>query len=202
MNAAPIKRAEKKALINRLHGEVISEHEAAQRDMRNAIGHAIRCGLHLIEIKAQLGHGKFGPWCATLPFSYRTAKAYMQVARASNGQRAAHLDDSSIREAIKLASKNPKQKPEGKKRAAHNSKAAPDTANSQRAANLVDPDAAPAADVNTTKPKDLVMARILRDLDGIGPGELTNPNEAAQMLFRHAHRLSTATIFLGAAATR
>jgi hypothetical protein len=57
-------------------------HEAAGTALKSGVAHAMHAGDLLIEAKEQLGHGEWLPWLKTnFPFSDRTARLYMQVAR-------------------------------------------------------------------------------------------------------------------------
>lgn len=96
------------AIESSLRIQSITEaHQAAQTSMRDAVAHAIRAGALLIEAKSAMPHGEFGGFCKALPFSDRTARGYMQLARLDpeNRQRVADL---SLREALqKLAAPRP-----------------------------------------------------------------------------------------------
>ena len=92
-------------------------HAQCERVLTDALRLAKVAGDALLAAKGQLPHGEFKTWVeANFMASYRTARAYMQV--ASNWQRAATLDTGgSIRGAIKSAAKpraksRPKPKPE------------------------------------------------------------------------------------------
>lgn len=58
--------------IVRLHGEIVDS-------LRLSLDKAIRIGELLTEQKERLGHGRFGAWCAKLPFGQRTAQNYMRL---------------------------------------------------------------------------------------------------------------------------
>ena len=60
-----------------------AEHRLARACAETAVQHARRCGQLLLEQKERLERGEFSRWVQTLDFSYRTARAYMQVARQS-----------------------------------------------------------------------------------------------------------------------
>jgi hypothetical protein len=83
--------------LDTLAVEIRREHEAAEAAFESSVAHAMRCGQLLIEAKAKAGHGNWLPWVrANLPFSERTARNYMRLAR--NRQRIADLP--SINEAL------------------------------------------------------------------------------------------------------
>jgi hypothetical protein len=66
-----------------LAAEIEAEHAATQEAAQSALEHAVRCGELLIQAKAQVGHGDWLPWLeANCSFRPRTARAYMQLARA------------------------------------------------------------------------------------------------------------------------
>jgi hypothetical protein len=69
------------SISSSLVSEIRAEHEACERDARCAVGHAIRAGRLLRQVKGQLRHGEWLPWLATnVPFSQQTASAYMRIA--------------------------------------------------------------------------------------------------------------------------
>jgi hypothetical protein len=87
-----------------LVAEIEAEHAATQLAAQSALEHAIRCGELLLEAKVKVGHGDWLPWLkANCSFRPRTARAYMQLARAmptlpeAKWQRVANL---SVRDAI------------------------------------------------------------------------------------------------------
>lgn len=74
---APAPRA-----LGALVAEIRIEHEAAARDARAALEHAIRAGELLIAAKGQLRHGDWLPWLERFfPASARTAQVYMRLAK-------------------------------------------------------------------------------------------------------------------------
>lgn len=78
-----------------------AEHEAAQASAREAVAHAIRAGELLIEAKAALQHGQFGPWlAANVAFSERTARGYMRLAGLDEAKRQ-RVADMSLRGALR-----------------------------------------------------------------------------------------------------
>lgn len=91
MSALPV-RGEPVALTD-IAEAVRTEHAAAEADFQSAVGHAIRCGEHLTEAKAQIPHGSWGEWVGEhFPASMRTAQGYMRLAdRAEDARRVAHL---------------------------------------------------------------------------------------------------------------
>jgi hypothetical protein len=85
--------------LDAIGAELRVEVERAERAWRDAVGHAIRAGELLIEAKAQVRHGEWLPWLeANFPFSERTARNYMRLARES--ERVADLP--TIRAAVAL----------------------------------------------------------------------------------------------------
>lgn len=83
----------------KLADDINTEHELAQSSQQTSVEHAVRCGQLLLEAKAGLDHGEFTPWIeANCKFSVRSAKAYMQVARAA--QKGSVLPFSSLRQAL------------------------------------------------------------------------------------------------------
>lgn len=64
-----------------LSAEINTEHQLAYGKAREALEHARRAGELLIQAKAGLPHGSFGPWLAlNFNFSDRTARGYMRLA--------------------------------------------------------------------------------------------------------------------------
>ena len=62
--------------------EINAEHERAYGKAREALEHARRAGDLLIQAKAEMPHGDFGPWLTSnCRFSDRTARAHMRLAR-------------------------------------------------------------------------------------------------------------------------
>jgi hypothetical protein len=82
-----------------LAAEINTEHAAVTAATQSGLGHAVRAGELLVEVKRGLKHGQWGPWlAANCPkISARTARAYMQV--ASNRQLVAGF---IFHEALKL----------------------------------------------------------------------------------------------------
>ena len=72
---------------------IVQAHAAATGAMRDAVGHAVRVGELLAQAKAALPHGRFGAFCAALPFSETTARGYMRLAALDpvNRQRVADM---------------------------------------------------------------------------------------------------------------
>lgn len=69
-----------------------------------AIDYAIRCGEHLVNVKAETPHGEFLPWIEEkMPIEYTQCKRYMKVFNNKeflNRAREPFLEDYSIRGAI------------------------------------------------------------------------------------------------------
>jgi hypothetical protein len=63
-----------------LAGRINEEHRACEKAVGAALTHAMNAGELLVEVKASLPHGAFGPWLAeNFAGSDRTARAYMRV---------------------------------------------------------------------------------------------------------------------------
>jgi hypothetical protein len=69
------------AELEQLASCINSAHRGARTSAHTAVGHALRCGELLLEVKAGLAHGEWLPWlAANVKFSQQTASAYMRVA--------------------------------------------------------------------------------------------------------------------------
>lgn len=80
--------------------EIQAEHDAARRCASEAVAHAIRAGEMLLQVKAALPHGAFGPWlAANVDFSDRTARGYMRLAGLDEAKRQ-RVADLSLRGAL------------------------------------------------------------------------------------------------------
>jgi hypothetical protein len=89
---------------------ICAEHEAARTSVRQAVAHAIRAGELLLQAKAQLEHGAFGPWlAANVGFSERTARGYMRLAGLDESKRQ-RVADLSLREALASLAQRPDPK--------------------------------------------------------------------------------------------
>jgi len=86
--------------LDALAEEIHEELAAIDEDNLSALGHAIRAGELLAEVKAELAHGEFLPWLEWQKIPRSTAHLYMQL--AANVQRVRHLP--SIREARRAIS--------------------------------------------------------------------------------------------------
>lgn len=76
-----------KVPIRSLAKQIQAEHEAAERDIRSALSHAVRAGELLIEAKAKVKHGEWGAWLAeNFEFSQQWAAGYMRLAKADPAQ--------------------------------------------------------------------------------------------------------------------
>lgn len=93
-----------------LAGRIRAEIEAAERDWRSALGHALQAGELLIEAKAQCGHGSWLQWLKASEIGERNARNYMRV--AANRQSPAVLESSSIDGALKLLARPSKREAE------------------------------------------------------------------------------------------
>lgn len=87
------------AITTTITERIAEAHQAAQASMRDAVAHAIRAGELLIEAKASMPHGAFSEFCKTLPFSDRTARGYMRLARLDDENRQ-RVADMSLRTAL------------------------------------------------------------------------------------------------------
>src|SRR5262249_3753186 len=66
-----------------LAARINAAHEAAAAALKSSVIHAMQAGDLLIEAKKQVDNGEWLPWLkANFPFSDRTARLYMQVARS------------------------------------------------------------------------------------------------------------------------
>jgi Protein of unknown function (DUF3102) len=78
--------------------DIRRHHKAVERHARSMLDEAIAAGEALIEAKARLRHGEFGPFIAYCGTSRRSASLYMKLAREKGN--VAILEASSIREAL------------------------------------------------------------------------------------------------------
>jgi hypothetical protein len=75
-------------------------HYSAHAAAKSAIAHAIHAGELLLQAKAQLPHGSFGPWLReNFAFSERAARGYMQLAGLDEANRQ-RVADLSLRQAL------------------------------------------------------------------------------------------------------
>jgi len=69
--------------LQELAAQINAAHRACQGAMTEGLQHAMRAGEALLEAKARVAHGDWLPWLREhCLVSERTARAYMQVARA------------------------------------------------------------------------------------------------------------------------
>lgn len=67
--------------LSALAEEIVLEHTAAMAAASKALAHARRAGELLLEAKARVPHGSWGPWIEEhFPASARTARLYMSIA--------------------------------------------------------------------------------------------------------------------------
>lgn len=86
--------------------DIKQEHTLAVNSARTAIEHAHKAGELLTEAKKQVKHGQWGQWMKdNLPFSERTAQAYMRVSKTQLSA------DLSIDETLALMAKPKKELP-------------------------------------------------------------------------------------------
>jgi hypothetical protein len=96
-----------------LAARINAAHEAAAAALKSSVVHAMQAGELLLEAKDHVGHGGWLPWLkANFPFSDRTARLYMQVARrrADVETKMATVADLTVREAVEtIAANKPKR---------------------------------------------------------------------------------------------
>jgi hypothetical protein len=88
-----------------LAGRINAEHVAVEASFRTALAHAKAAGELLLQAKSQCRHGGWLPWLkANVPFSERTAQAYMRVAEhwGELEIKAQPVADLSFRDALQL----------------------------------------------------------------------------------------------------
>ena len=66
---------------NQAKAKAISLYEKVEASAKKTLQYAVELGQFLIETKQAMGHGAFGQWLSELPFSDRTARRYMDIAR-------------------------------------------------------------------------------------------------------------------------
>lgn len=68
------------AIAKNTVNEIVNLHTEIEESLRTSLQKAIRIGLLLTEVKADLKHGQFTPWLSeNLPFTVRTAQRYMTL---------------------------------------------------------------------------------------------------------------------------
>lgn len=93
--------------MNKKHWSIVGKQNSAKIE-------AASLGEDLIAKKKELKHGEFKPWIEeNCEFSYRTARVYVQVAKAKMAARCQFDACSSINEVLELG-KKPKDKPKVK----------------------------------------------------------------------------------------
>jgi hypothetical protein len=87
-----------------LAARIRSEHDAATGAMRRTLEHAMAAGDLLLEAKAQLKHGQWGPWLAEhCGVPYSTSALYMKLARRrAEIEQISNVRDLSLRGAVGL----------------------------------------------------------------------------------------------------
>jgi len=88
-----------------LAARIRAEHQGARDAYKRSVEHAMAAGELLIEAKAQLTHGQWGPWLeANCEMSDRTARLYMRTARERGTLEAkmATVADLTLRDAVKM----------------------------------------------------------------------------------------------------
>ena len=87
------------------------EHYAAIGAVKDALGHAIRCGELLTEAKTAVARGEWLPWIeANLPFGDRQARKYMRLA-ANSEQIGIENSDFTIDGALAVLAARPEIEP-------------------------------------------------------------------------------------------
>ena len=79
--------------LSALEREITDLHTEFVASATRCFEAALRIGELLVQQKAALGHGSFGPWLATLPFSDRTARDYMRFYRHRDELKMANVAD-------------------------------------------------------------------------------------------------------------
>src|SRR3954470_3834886 len=79
-----------------------AKYRAFERDFRSAAEHAIQCGELLMEQKASLNHGEWGPWLReSFQGSERHAQRFMKLAREQGAIDPTRVSDLSFRGALR-----------------------------------------------------------------------------------------------------
>lgn len=87
-----------------LAAQISEAHRAAELAAQSSAEHAIAAGQNLLEAKAAVPRGGWGPWLkANCPFSERKAQMYMSFAKA--GLKSATVAEMGIRGAAKSLSR-------------------------------------------------------------------------------------------------
>ena len=89
--------------LKRLAAAINAAHAACHEAEHTALGHALRAGDALIEVKERVGHGNFLPWVAAhCKFSLRLAQMYKSLALAARSGRlnAKQVSHFTLREAL------------------------------------------------------------------------------------------------------
>ena len=86
MTTLPHSRPRRQSATDQIDGDIAGkinrEHRLAWDRHDEAMQHALRCGLLLIEQKSRLKHGEWMPWLAKhCEFSQASANVYMMAAR-------------------------------------------------------------------------------------------------------------------------
>jgi hypothetical protein len=85
------------ASLPALADEIRRHHEASMSAGKATLEHARHAGLALLEAKAKLPHGQFGPWVkANCPFSHRSAANYIKVAQNWDALQAREENSSAL----------------------------------------------------------------------------------------------------------
>ncbi len=103
------------AMIIDLAQQIAEAHAAVQSSVKAAVAHAIQAGELLSQAKKEMPHGTFGDFCRALPFSDRTARAYMQLAGLDQSKRQ-RVADLSLRQALLAVAERP-EPPDAKEEA-------------------------------------------------------------------------------------
>lgn len=154
----------KELTVVTLATDIRREHKAAQTSASDAVAHARRCGELLLQAKAARGHGHFMKWVTKhTEIDQRMANRYMSVAKL-DGPNWTRVSNLTLRKALSGM-------PQKRTRDAASTK-------TKKATSIV------------TKPGDLLAKRIIKQLEGIGLHDLTDPAWFAGQLHYHASRLN------------
>jgi hypothetical protein len=80
-----------------LAARIKNEHEASGLALKRGLGHAIACGRLLMEAKARVPHGHWGPWLREhCGIPERSVQRYMELAVYSSDSKSANLADLAV----------------------------------------------------------------------------------------------------------
>ena len=114
-NVVITKPHEAAATLAQIADQINGAHDGVEAATRDAVGHARRAGELLLQVKARLPHGQWGPWLdAHFKGSHETAERYMRIAKHWDVVVAQGGRELGIRRALKLIAQD-KDAPEGPK---------------------------------------------------------------------------------------